>query len=264
MKQRIITGLSAAVVFVAVAIAGGWLYTALVIFLAIVGFAEFVKMNGEKWSSAISIIGYAGMIAFLLPWSAWGMEPPSSMAVVWLLMLVLLALTVVTKNKKTIDSAALMLLGALYVGHGFNAMIQVRDINEHGFFWTFLCFGCIWASDVGAYFAGRAFGKHKLWPSISPNKTIEGAIGGVVLSLIIATLCKLLFPAWIGLHTAWLIAVIAAVAGQFGDLIQSAYKRVRDIKDTGNILPGHGGILDRCDSWLIVFPLLLISDLLPN
>lgn len=264
MKQRIVTGVIAGGFFIALAAAGGWLYTALLIALAVIGFAEYVRMNGEKWHHPLSIIGFAGTLVLVLPWSSWGLTPPSALAVMWLLMLLLLALTVITKNRKTIDSAALMLLGALYVGYGFSAMIQVRDIDEHGLFWTFLCFFCIWGSDIGAYFAGRTFGKHKLWPSISPNKTIEGAVGGVILSLCVALLSVVIYPEWITIHSAIWIGIIAAVAGQFGDLIQSAYKRVRNIKDTGRILPGHGGILDRCDSWLIVFPLLQLTGLLPT
>lgn len=264
MKQRIITGVVAGGLFIALAAAGGWFYTALLIALAVIGFAEYVNMNGEKWYHPLSIIGFAGTLLLVVPWSSWGLTSPSAMTVTWLLMLLLLALTVVTKNKKTIDSAALMLLGALYVGYGFSSMIEVRAIEDHGLFWTFLCFGCIWASDIGAYFAGKAFGRNKLWPSISPNKTIEGSIGGVLLALVVALLCAVVYPGWIAIHSALWIGLIAAVAGQFGDLIQSAYKRVRNIKDTGRILPGHGGILDRCDSWLIVFPLLHLTGLLPT
>src|SRR5690606_26802543 len=98
----------------------------------------------------------------------------------------LLGITVISKNKKTLDHAALVMLGAVYIGIGFQAMINVRMIEDHGLFWTFLSFGCIWASDIGAYFTGRAIGKHKLWPTISPNKTIEGAAGGILLAIIVA------------------------------------------------------------------------------
>ncbi|MFD1953786.1 phosphatidate cytidylyltransferase [Paenibacillus thailandensis] len=264
MKQRIVTGLLAGGLFIALAAAGGWMYTLLLIALALIGYAEYVRMNGEKWHHPLSLIGFAGVLIFVLPWSSWGVTPPADAAVVWLLLLAVLAMTVITKNNKTIDSAALMLLGALYVGYGFSAMIQVRGIEDHGLFLTFLCFGCIWASDIGAYFTGRAFGKHKLWPSISPNKTVEGALGGIALSLVVALVSTAIYPDGISIHSAIWIGLIAAVAGQFGDLIQSAYKRVRNIKDTGRILPGHGGILDRCDSWIIVFPLLHLTGLLPN
>jgi phosphatidate cytidylyltransferase len=263
LRQRIITGVIAGAGFIALTVAGGWLYTGLLILLAIIGFTEYARMNGVAWSHPSSLLGYAGVLLFVLPWSDWGITIPSALTIMWVLTFLLLALTVITKNKTTIDGAALMLLGALYVGYGFAAMAQVREIEMHGLLWTFITFGCIWSSDIGAYFMGKAFGKTKLWPSISPNKTIEGALGGVLFSLIVSSIFALSAPEFISFPKALLIGLIAAVAGQFGDLIQSAYKRVRDIKDTGTLLPGHGGVLDRCDSWLIVFPLLVLTELLP-
>jgi phosphatidate cytidylyltransferase len=266
LRQRIITGVLAGALLVALTIVGGWLFTALLVLLAIIGFTEYARMNGVKWSHPSALLGYAGVLLFVLPWSDWNVDVPSEMTIMWMLAFLLLAVTVITKNKTTIDGAALMLLGALYVGYGFAAMIEVRGIVPNGLFWTFLSFSCTIASDTGAYFCGRAFGRTKLWPSISPNKTIEGALGGVVLSLIVAVTFSLFAPDTVslGLPKALLIGLLAAVAGQFGDLIQSAYKRVRDIKDTGTLLPGHGGVLDRFDSWLIVFPLLLLTGLLPS
>jgi phosphatidate cytidylyltransferase len=263
LRQRVITGVLAGALFIGLAIVGGGLYTALLVLLALIGFTEYVRMNGVAWSHPTSLLGYAGVLLFVLPWSAWGITVPSAQIVLWMLAFLLLAVTVITKNKTTIDGAALMLLGALYVGYGFAAMIEVRQIDQHGLFWTFLTFFCIWASDIGAYFTGRAIGKTKLWPSISPNKTIEGALGGVVLYLIVAVAFAIASPELISFPKALLIGLLAAVAGQFGDLIQSAYKRIRGIKDTGTLLPGHGGVLDRCDSWVIVFPLLTLTGLLP-
>jgi phosphatidate cytidylyltransferase len=263
LRQRIITGVLAGAFFIGLTIVGGWLFTTLLVLLAIIGFTEYARMNNVAWSHPSSLLGYVGVLLFVLPWSEWGVTIPSVLTILWMLAFLLLALTVITKNKTTIDGAALMLLGALYVGYGFAAMGEVRQIEQYGLLWTFLTFGCIWASDIGAYFMGRAFGKTKLWPSISPNKTIEGALGGVLFSLIVAIVIALIVPEFISLPKALLIGLIAAVAGQFGDLIQSAYKRVRSIKDTGTLLPGHGGVLDRCDSWLIVFPLLVLIELLP-
>ncbi|MNJ70851.1 Phosphatidate cytidylyltransferase [compost metagenome] len=121
----------------------------------------------------------------------------------------------------------------------------------------------IWSSDAGAYFTGRRFGKNKLWPAISPNKTVEGAVGGIVLAVIAAVLFALFSGGLLSVGRALLLGASAAVVGQLGDLIQSAYKRVYGIKDSGKLLPGHGGILDRCDSWVVVFPFVHILMLLP-
>src|SRR5690606_996650 len=113
-----------------------------------------------------------------------------------------------------------------------------------------------WATDTGAYFFGRAFGKHKLWPTISPKKTIEGAIGGIISACIVGISFHLIYPFE---HSFWmivLVTILVSMVGQLGDLVESAYKRYFGVKDSGNILPGHGGILDRFDSLLFVVPFL--------
>ncbi|MNW64207.1 Phosphatidate cytidylyltransferase [compost metagenome] len=106
-------------------------------------------------------------------------------------------------------------------------------------------------------------GKNKLWPAISPNKTVEGALGGVLISVVISVIFALFVPDLLTIGRALLIGISCAVLGQLGDLVQSAYKRVYGIKDSGSLLPGHGGILDRCDSWIIVFPFVHIVMLMP-
>ncbi|PZD93356.1 phosphatidate cytidylyltransferase [Paenibacillus sambharensis] len=262
MKQRMVTGVFAGLVFGIMAILGGWFYEGLLLFLAVVGYFEFVRLNGYRWFDLMPLIGFAGMLVIVTPWEHAGLSEPSLAAVVWILMLLLLSVTVVTKNRETLDASALLLLGAVYVGYGFSEMMTVRAHGDYGLLYTAIAFGCIWASDIGAYFVGRAVGRTKLWPAISPNKTIEGAVGGIVMSLIVGVLFWLAAPAVLTIGHALLIGLLASSAGQFGDLIQSAYKRLRGVKDSGRLLPGHGGVLDRCDSWLIVFPLLTLTGLL--
>lgn len=262
MRQRILTGVGAGLVFAALTVLGGWLYNGLLLLLALIGFHEYIRLNGYRVRNAASLTAFAGLAVLVFPWKAAGLAAPPLGAVIWCLMLALLAITVFTKNRTTLDAAALLLLGAVYVAFGFSAMMEVRAIEPNGLFLTALAFGTIWASDSGAYFAGRAFGRTKLWPAISPNKTVEGAIGGVVSALIVAVIFALAAPDQLQLGTALLIGLIASAAGQLGDLIQSAYKRLRGVKDSGALLPGHGGVLDRCDSWLIVFPLLTLTGLI--
>ncbi|QHT60731.1 phosphatidate cytidylyltransferase [Paenibacillus lycopersici] len=263
MKQRIISGVLAGAAFMVLTVLGGWYFFALLLFLTIVGMTEYIRMNGVSMKQPLAWIAMAGVLLLFLPWGDLGLNQPAALHMIWMLMFVLLSVTVLTKNEVTIDGAALMLLGALYVGYGFHAMYDIRNADSHGLMTTIMAFFAIWASDVGAYFTGKAIGKNKLWPAISPNKTVEGSLGGVVLSLIIALVFAFIYPDVISIGRAIMIGLIAAVAGQLGDLIQSAYKRVRGIKDSGSIMPGHGGVLDRCDSWLIVFPLLIMTNLLP-
>jgi phosphatidate cytidylyltransferase len=263
LRQRIVTGVLAGIVFGIMTIIGGWFYNGIVLALAIIGFYEYARLNGFRPYEPIVLPAYIGMLAIAFPWQYAGLADPPASAVIWCLMFALLAVTVLTKNKVTLDSAALMLLGAVYIGYGFSEMIVVRSIEPNGLFLTALAFFCIWASDIGAYFVGRAIGRTKLWPAISPNKTIEGAFGGILIALLVGVCFYLAAPECISLEKVLMIGLLAAVAGQLGDLIQSAYKRLRGVKDSGRLLPGHGGVLDRCDSWLIVFPLLTLTGLLP-
>jgi phosphatidate cytidylyltransferase len=150
----------------------------------------------------------------------------------------------------------------VYIGTGFHYLLITR-LSEHGIFWSLLICVCIVLTDTGAYFIGKLLGRTKLWPSISPNKTIEGSIGGVVVAVLAAICFSLYNPGLLSMGQAIKVGAVVAIVGQMGDLIQSAYKRARNIKDTGSLLPGHGGILDRFDSWLIVFPFVHLLALLP-
>ncbi|WP_192867858.1 phosphatidate cytidylyltransferase [Thaumasiovibrio subtropicus] len=121
-----------------------------------------------------------------------------------------------------------------------------------------VCF-LVWAADSGAYFSGKSFGKHKMAPAVSPNKTIEGLIGGIVAAIAVTWAGANAFN--IPFQTPWsmlVIAMIAVIASVMGDLVESMFKRVSGIKDSGRILPGHGGILDRIDSLTAAFPVFAL------
>ena len=265
MKQRIITGIVAGGVFLAVCLLGGWSYHTLIMLMALIGYYEFVRMIKLPSLSFVAILGYVAVLYFTVPWELLNYQVPlTATSFLWLLVLLFLTNTVVTKNTISIDQVALLFLGAVYIGFGFQYIIATRNMSDqHGLFWTFLLLSSIWSSDAGAYFTGRRFGKIKLWPAISPNKTVEGAIGGIVLSIASAVIFAMASGGILGIGRAVLIGLSAAMVGQMGDLIQSAYKRKYGIKDSGKLLPGHGGILDRCDSWIMVFPFIHILMLLP-
>jgi len=264
MRQRIITGLLAALFFLTMLAAGSGWYTLLITLLAVIAYQEFVRLNGAKAREPASLVGFAGILYLVVPWNVlFGLALPPQQTVVWLLMFLFFALTVISQNRTSIDKIALLFIGVVYIGVGFHYMIFTRWMAD-GLFWTLLLFGCIWLTDVGAYFAGRLLGKKLLWPSISPKKTVEGAVGGIVVSVATAVAFALIRPELLAVTEAVAIGLLVSVLGQLGDLIQSAYKRVRNIKDSGTILPGHGGILDRTDSWIIVFPFVHLLGLLPQ
>jgi phosphatidate cytidylyltransferase len=262
LKQRVLTGGLAAAVFLMLLYFGDFWFAGLILAMALLSFNEFIKMNHFKTISVSAILGFIGVFYFTFPWVQFKGSLLSFEASVWLLMLFFFAITVLSKNQITIMNISLLFIGVIYIGVGFHYMIMTR-LMDHGLFWTLLVFACLWITDSAAYFTGWAIGKRLLWPSISPKKTVEGAVGGILFSMAAAILFSLYAPDLLPIQTAVWIGFLVAVIGQLGDFIQSAYKRVCGIKDTGAILPGHGGLLDRCDSWLIVFPFLHLLSILP-
>jgi phosphatidate cytidylyltransferase len=147
--------------------------------------------------------------------------------------------------------------GVIYVALLFSHFISLRQI-PHGNKWLLFALAIVWAGDTGAYYGGRAFGKKKLSPVISPNKTVEGAIAGLVASMCAGLILVRLFGlnADISIILTLLLSLIAGVAGIFGDLTESYIKRWAGVKDSGRLIPGHGGLLDRVDSVLFSVPVV--------
>jgi phosphatidate cytidylyltransferase len=148
---------------------------------------------------------------------------------------------------------AWQVLGMAYIPLFLSFLILIRNTSE-GVSWTFAIIATIFLGDTGAYYAGRQYGKHKLCPSVSPGKTVEGALGGLAANVLAGIVCKLAFALpipWIGVIPFF---ISIGAAGQLGDLFESIFKRSGNIKDSGNILPGHGGILDRIDALLFALP----------
>ncbi len=155
-------------------------------------------------------------------------------------------------------TAALKLTGILIIGWGVGYhLILLRDTDEIGRQLIFLLAGTIWCSDTGAYLIGRTIGKHKLGTPISPRKTVEGTIAGLVLGTLTGlTLGAAILRDTFSLANAAFIGLILSALGQLGDLSASLVKRTAGVKDSGDIIPGHGGFLDRCDSLIFSTPVL--------
>ena len=142
--------------------------------------------------------------------------------------------------------------GPLYVGGGLTAMTLLRrDAGSDGPAFVVLALSLAWASDTGAYFAGRFLGKHKLYEAVSPKKTVEGALGGLAASVLSVVVAHFWFLPSLPLIEGAVLALVAGALGQAGDLGESLLKRSFGVKDSGGIVPGHGGILDRVDALLI-------------
>jgi phosphatidate cytidylyltransferase len=259
MKQRIITGVVAAALFLPIVFYGGLPFVLLTYALATVGLYELLRMKGLNLLSPYGILSLIFLWVILFPYEEIISDfyySKTEIGIVFILLL--LTFTVITKNRFTFEDAAFSILSAIYVGIGFFFLMEARTA---GIVYIFYSLFIIWATDSGAYFIGKAMGKKKLWPEISPNKTVEGSLGGVICAVVVAIFFGIFSEFNASLITIMGITVILSVFGQIGDLVQSAYKRHFGVKDSGNILPGHGGILDRFDSLLFVLPLLHLFHL---
>ncbi|CAM4032912.1 phosphatidate cytidylyltransferase [Lederbergia lenta] len=258
MKQRIISAVVAIAIFLPLVFWGGWAFLILAYAMATVGLYEIFKMRKLSLTSGQGIISLLLLWILLLPqhlFDAMIFAGWTKLEVMAIGVLLYLAYTVVVKNRFTFDDVGSSLFSVLYIGIGFYFIVLTR---EAGLVYLLYALFVVWVTDSGAYFIGKAIGKRKLWPDISPNKTVEGFIGGIVAALAVAILFAVFTNIQIPLFKLMLITIVLSIFGQIGDLAESALKRHYGVKDSGNIMPGHGGILDRCDSWLFVLPLFYL------
>ena len=161
---------------------------------------------------------------------------------------------------------ALTSFGTLWVGVGFAYILLLRNL-QHGLALTIMVFACTILNDTFAFFVGRSIGSHKMAPRISPKKSVEGAIGGLAGSVLAAIGVRIYSP-WMPWRDALILGLVIGIVGQWGDLFESAVKRDFHVKDSGRILPGHGGVLDRFDAVLFAgfttywTAILLLGDLI--
>ncbi|MGO4887747.1 phosphatidate cytidylyltransferase [Anaerobacillus sp. MEB173] len=259
MKERMITGVIAGIAFIALVVIGGHLFTIGIAILASIALAELLKMK------KIPLVSFTGLISLLLMWTI--LLPNSYYSnnvfadiskndMFLAFVLLLLIVTVTSKNSVHFGDIGFILAASSYVGFGFHYFIVSRVELMNGMLIVFLILFLIWATDSGAYFIGRKFGKRKLWPEISPKKTIEGSLGGVACAFIVGIVFYSFVPVLDSMSTLVAVILLTSIFGQIGDLVESALKRHYGVKDSGHILPGHGGILDRFDSLIFVMPIL--------
>ncbi|WP_433749823.1 phosphatidate cytidylyltransferase [Falsibacillus pallidus] len=258
MKQRIITAVIGIAIVLPIIFYGGIPFLLLTYLLATVGLYEALRMKKQSIFSIPGLISIVLLWIFLVPTQYNNIIQQFHYSKIEFMMigiLLMLTYTVASKNRFSFEDASYSILSILYVGIGFFYMNETRSADS-GLTYLFYALFIIWATDSGAYFIGKAMGKRKLWPEISPNKTVEGFVGGVVCALVVALLFFLISDIPAGMMKLLIAGIVLSIFGQIGDLVESALKRHFDVKDSGNILPGHGGILDRFDSLLFVLPIL--------
>lgn len=277
MKQRVIT----AVVLLALLAVVVWqintpVLVLVIAFLAAVAANEIMRCaKVENTFIRVVATGYAACVPFfasakaLTPWvseAVWGKVIGAVPGVVYLIALVLVLLLAMLKGYAytTFEDVAVSVFAGALVPFGFSVFIRLRDmfqIEQFGIYLIFYGLICALATDSGAQLAGMAFGKHKMSPNISPKKTVEGAIGGLIFSLILNAVAIILYNrlADIKMDEFAVTVLLAACLpvsflGMMGDLSASVLKRNFGVKDFGKIFPGHGGVMDRFDSSMFTLP----------
>lgn len=273
MKNRVITSVAILAAMLTVVIFSEFIvYPLALALLAIIATFEVLRVIGSHKISTLSIPAY--LISAAFPLTAYFVDSNNSLefllilaAVVFVYLVWLMGVSVFSKGKIAFSKVSETLVGVTYVAVSFTSLSLIRYINHNfGVFLVVLVFVISWTCDTAAFAVGSLIGKHKLIPEISPKKTVEGAIGGVVFSALLCALYGLgldLVIEKIQVNYLYLVlfGIILSVVSQLGDLIASLIKREHDVKDYGRIFPGHGGVLDRFDSVLAVSTILLILSI---
>jgi phosphatidate cytidylyltransferase len=267
-------------------VAGGLWFLGIVMALVLLGQREFYRMISDKGAHPLVGFGLAAGAALTLI-QYFGTDYQANLLMTATLLAVLVAQLGKAAITEALASVSGTFFGVFYVGWLLSHAILLRNFHrvianrydaeiaasleiapECGVFLVFFTLFIVVWCDAGAYFGGRAYGKHKLAPAISPKKTVEGAIAGVLSAMLAAGICKglfeLLWPtlsAPVSWFTAGVLALLLSIAGIIGDLIESLLKRDAQVKDTGSLFPGHGGVLDRMDSLLLAIPVMYYAML---
>lgn len=259
MKERIITTIVTLAVFIPMILNGGWVLTAGLAIIAAIALLELLHMKKIPVISFASLVSVIGLTAIVLTKQDvnGGLSLLAEKIVIGSALLLLMNM-VFSANRFTAEDAGVAILGMVYIGAGFRSFILVRETGIH---LLLLILFVVWSTDTFAYLVGRKIGKNKLAPRISPNKTIEGSVGGTVAAMIVAAI-YLTFNTFNHSFAYMMAAMFAlSIIGQMGDLAESAMKRFFGVKDSGKILPGHGGLLDRFDSLLFAMTFAVLFNL---
>lgn len=260
MALRIITGLIGVPLLVLIIWAGGIWLTILVLVAALIGLQEFYRMARGTGADVAPVFGALWTTLFVLNGqlaARWGNYAPHIFG--GGLLISLGGLYWFRDRDKALVGWGYTVAGPLYVGLLLSYALLLRGGGDglyNGRDWLLFALLTTFAADTGAFFAGRALGRHQMAPAISPRKTWEGLFGGLLLAIGVAAA----LAAALGLDAAWwqelLLGAAVGVAAPVGDLLESKLKRISGVKDTGTIIPGHGGMLDRLDSIVLTLPVV--------
>lgn len=256
MRERILAALVGLLIILPALVFGGtWGAEIIIGLVLLIGLDEYAGMAfpGNK-ARALGALVPASVVLYV----AVLYGPPGAVTAAAVAVPIFLALSVLFRPEP-VDTAAdafgRLVLGVVWIPMLFVFLALLRRL-EHGMSWVFFTLAVTWLGDTGGYFGGRFFGKNKLYPKISPKKTWEGVVGGLIFAAIAGCVVKYFGLPELGWVECVVLALVLDAFGVLGDLIESMLKRSFDVKDSGWIMPGHGGILDRIDGVLFTAPLL--------
>lgn len=246
LGKRFSSGVIGLLLLILVVNKGGLLLSLSLLILSLIGIGEFFKAVKNLKVQPYEYIGYLGCIIIFIA----DLVPSIERDLVISLVLIIMLLTLLFGQEKSTGDIGITLLGIIYIPF---MLFHISYLEGTKYIW--LIFLMAFGTDTFAYFAGNLFGKHKLSPKISPNKTIEGSIGGIIGSLIIT----ILYASYVSINPLWklvIMSILTSIISQLGDLVASKIKRMTGIKDFGKLMPGHGGVLDRFDSIILTAPVI--------
>ncbi len=268
MKLRILTGLPLALLVASLLWWGPvWLFVLVLLATVEIGLHEFFGISRQAGFKGFPVVGYVAGGVLCLAQAA-ELRRPGDLGLVVIalafLFILWLALLRTPDLKQYLGAVSTTIFGILYVAFTLSCLVPLRFAGHDPAWATgrelvFLLFLVIWAGDVFAFLGGRLMGRTLLFPRVSPKKTVEGAVAGLAGSLLVGWVFTRWFWQTADLKTVMLWSGLVALAGQVGDLVESALKRGADLKDSGTLLPGHGGLLDRIDSLLFGAPALWLA-----
>lgn len=252
MKTRVITAIAALIVFLPLLFLGGDYFKYTTFALGVMAMYEIVRMTFKETNIVIlGLSSLAGVVLYLHN----EILSLSQYSIVYIIIIGMLGSVVGTGHRIKLVEIGSIIFVTAYIFVGFYSLYMLRSLSLFHVGYLLLT---IWFTDSFAYIGGMKFGKNKLSPHISPNKSIEGSVIGSLSSVLIAVVFYFTTNIFSNLILAIVITLVISVIGQFGDLIESAYKREYGVKDSSNLLPGHGGIFDRFDSVILSAPCLVL------
>ena len=271
MKTRVISGIVIGIVLAAVLIPGGYVLSAALLIVSLIAFFELTRALGVHESGGkinmLEACGYASILVHYIQMMVVRDYRYYIFSIMFAFFLIMVCY-VISFPRFTASQAIFCFFCFIYapVNMSFVYLLRIRNLGVYFAWVPFIA----WVCDTCAYFAGRAFGKHKMTPVLSPKKTIEGAIGGILGSVAVGAIIGYILyrNETHNLDTVWglmIICFVGSIISQIGDLLASGIKRDHNIKDYGTLIPGHGGIMDRFDSVIFVIPCIyfLAAVLLP-